>query len=100
MYRGINDLKKGYQPRCNSVKDEKGDLVADSHSIVAKWRNYFSQLFNVHGVKDVGRAEVHTVELLITEPSAAEFELAIDKLTSHKSSGIDQTPAELIKAEG
>ena len=47
-------LRRGYQPRCNIVKDEKGDLVADSHSIVDRWRNYFSQLFNVHGVKDVG----------------------------------------------
>ena len=64
MYRGINDFKKGYQPRCNIVKDEKGDLVADSHSIVARWRNYFSQLFNVHGVKDVGQAEIHTAELI------------------------------------
>ena len=53
LYRGINYFKKGYQPRCNIVKDEKGDLVADSHSIVARWRKYFSQLFNVHGVKDV-----------------------------------------------
>jgi len=60
LYRGINDFKKGYQSRCNIVKDEKGDLVADSHSIVARWRNYFSQLFNVHGVKDVGQAEIHT----------------------------------------
>ena len=32
FYRGINDFKKGYQPRCNIVKDEKVDLVADSHS--------------------------------------------------------------------
>ena len=55
LYRGINDFKKRYQPRCNIVKDEKGDLVADSHSIVDRWRNYFSQLFNVHGVKDVGQ---------------------------------------------
>ena len=60
LYRGINDFKKGYQPRCNIVKDEKGDLVADSHGIVARWRTYFSQLFNVHGVKDVGQAEIHT----------------------------------------
>ena len=48
LYRGIYDFKKGYQPRCNIVKDEKGNVVADSHSIVARWRNYFSQLFNVH----------------------------------------------------
>jgi len=36
LYRGINDFKKGYQPRCNIVKDEKGNLVADSHSIAAR----------------------------------------------------------------
>jgi len=36
LYRGISDFKKGYQPRCNIVKDGKCDLVADSHSIVAR----------------------------------------------------------------
>ena len=47
LYRGINDMKKGYQPRTKTVKDEKGDLVADSHSIMWRWRNYFSQILNV-----------------------------------------------------
>jgi len=82
------------------VKDEKGDLMADTHSIVARWRNYFSQLINVHGVKDVRQAEIRTAEPLVPEPSAAEVELAIDKVKSHKSPGIDQIPAELIKAGG
>jgi len=44
LYRGISDFKKGYQPRTNIVKDEKGDLVADTYSIVARWRKLFSQL--------------------------------------------------------
>jgi len=103
MYRGINDFKKGYQPRCNKVKDEKGDLVADSHGIVARWKKYFSHLFNVHGFKEVGQAEIHTAEPLVPEvpePSASDVELTIDKLKSHKSPGIDQIPAELIKAGG
>ena len=100
MYRGINDFKKGHQPRCNIVKDEKGDVVADSHSIVDRWRNYFSQLFNVHGVKDVGQTEIHTAEPLVADPNTSEVELAIDKLKSHKSPGIDQIPAELIKVGG
>ena len=52
----------------------------------------------MHGVKDVGRAEVHTAELLVPEPSTAEVELANDKLKRHKLPGIDQIPAELIKA--
>ena len=79
LYRGISDFKKGYQPRCNIVKDGKGDLVADSHGFVARWRKYFSQLFNVHGVMDVGQAEIHTAEPLVPEPSASEVELAINK---------------------
>jgi hypothetical protein len=39
---GINDFKSGHQPGTNVVKDGKGDLVADSHSILARWRNHFS----------------------------------------------------------
>jgi len=54
----------------------------------------------VHGVKDVVQAEIHTAESLVPEPSASEVELAINKLKSHKSPGIDQIPAELITAGG
>jgi hypothetical protein len=32
-YIGINEFKSAYQPRINLVKDENGDLLADSHSI-------------------------------------------------------------------
>ena len=74
--------------------------MADSHSIVARWRNYFSQLFNVHGVKGVGQEEIHTAEPLVPGPSVSEVELTIDKLKSRKSPGIDQISAELIKAGG
>jgi hypothetical protein len=34
LYSGINEFKKGYQPRTNMVKEENGDLLADSHSIL------------------------------------------------------------------
>jgi hypothetical protein len=53
LHRGIGDFKKGYQPTTNIIKDEKVDLVADSHSGLARWRNYFSWLLNVHGVNYV-----------------------------------------------
>jgi hypothetical protein len=36
----------------------------------------------------------------VPEPSAFEFELAIEKVNTHKSLGIDQIQAELIKAGG
>jgi hypothetical protein len=37
LYRGISDFKKGYQPRTNTAKNEKGDLFTDSHSITVFW---------------------------------------------------------------
>ena len=86
MYRGINDFKKGYQPRTNTVKDEKGDLVTDCHSILARWKNHFSQLFNVYGVSEVRQREIQAAEPLVPELSAFEFEIAIEKLkdTNHQ----------------
>jgi hypothetical protein len=59
-----------------------------------------SQLLNVHGVNDVRQREIHTTESLVPEPSAFDFELAIEKLKSHVSPGIDQISAELIKVRG
>ena len=55
---------------------------------------------NVHGVHDVRHTETHTAEPLVPEPSAFEVELAVEKHKSHKSPGIDQIPAELIKEGG
>jgi len=77
LHRGINEFKKGHQPRANKIKDEKGDLVADSHSILGRRGKFFSPLLNVHGVNDVRQTEIHTAEPLVPEPSTYEFELAI-----------------------
>jgi hypothetical protein len=55
-------------------------LVTDFHSILARWRNYFSQLFNVHAVSNVRQTEIHTAEPLVLEPSVFEVEIAIEKL--------------------
>jgi hypothetical protein len=49
-YRGISDFKKGYQPRTNIVKDEKGGVVEDFHIIFTRWRNNFSWPLNIDQV--------------------------------------------------
>jgi hypothetical protein len=64
------------------------------------WRKHFSQLFNVHGVNDIRQTVIHTAEPIAPQPSTFEVEMAIEKLKRHKSPGIEQIQAELMKAEG
>jgi len=96
LYRGINEFK-GYHPKNNIVKDEQHDLVTDSHSISVRWRNRFSQLFNVHGVSDVRQTEMHTEEPIVPEPSALEVEMATEKLKRYKSLDTGQIPVEIVR---
>ena len=46
------------------------------------------------------QTETHTAEPLVPAPSAFEVDLAVEKLKRHKSPGVDQIPAELIKEGG
>jgi hypothetical protein len=96
LYRGINEFKRGYQPRSISVKD---DLLADSH-ILNRRKNNFSQLLNVHRVSDIRQVEVHTAEPLVSDPTPFEVEIAVTKLKRYKSPGSDQIPAEPIEPGG
>jgi hypothetical protein len=41
LYRGLNEFKRVYQYRSNLVKDENGDLFADFHTILNRWKNTF-----------------------------------------------------------
>jgi hypothetical protein len=82
------------------VKDENGDLLADSHNILNKWKGNFSQLVNVHRIINVRQIGIQTDDPLITHPNTFEVEMAIGNLKSYKSSGSNQIPRELIKAEG
>jgi hypothetical protein len=52
---------------------------------------------NVHGVDGVRQTEKHTDEQLETDLNTFEVEWAIKKIKSHRSPGIDQNKAELVK---
>ena len=87
--RSNSDFKAGYQPRFNIVRCEKGGLVADCHSILVRWRNHFSQMFNVHGVSAVRQTEIHATEPPVPNPSAFQNEMDNDKIKRHREPGID-----------
>jgi hypothetical protein len=59
------EFRRDYELRNNLVKDENGDLLADSHKTLNRWKNYFPQLLNVHNVRDVRQIEEYTAEQLV-----------------------------------
>jgi hypothetical protein len=81
------------------VKDENADLLADSHSVLNRWKTYFSQLLNVY-VSEVRQIDVHMPDPLVPGPGRPEVEIAIAKLKKYKSTGSDEILTELIQAGG
>jgi len=52
----------------------------------------------VHGVNNVSRTEMHTVEPSLPECSFVDIHIAAEKFKRYKSSGIGQIPTQLIDA--
>jgi len=52
------------------AKGDYGDLLAHSHNILNRWKIYFCQLLNVHGINDVRQTEICTVKPVVPEPSS------------------------------
>jgi hypothetical protein len=57
---------------------------------MTRWKNYFSQLLNVHRVSDIRQIKMHTVEQLVPDPSPFDVEIVIAKLKRYKSPGSHQ----------
>jgi hypothetical protein len=59
------------------MKEENGDLLADSNNILNRWKNYFSKLLNAHIVSDVRQIEIHIAEPSVHDPSPFEVKIAM-----------------------
>jgi hypothetical protein len=59
LHTGVRNCKKDYQPRTNTVRDQKSGLFADPRSILARSMNRFHHLLNVRWVKEVKQTEKH-----------------------------------------
>jgi hypothetical protein len=65
---------------CNLVKDESGELLADSHNFLNRCKYYFCQVLNEHDLNDAGKKEMHTANPLVPESESFDVELGIEKL--------------------
>jgi hypothetical protein len=65
LYRGMNEFKRCYQNRNNLVKDENGDLLADSHNMLSRWKESITVPVHKKGDKTDCK-KYHGISLLLT----------------------------------
>jgi len=79
LYRGIKELKEGYQHSTNLVRNRKGKSYVHSHIVVNRRKNYLFQLLNVFCVNDISRLKYIELGKL-----CVEVEIAIEKVRRYK----------------
>ena len=63
LYRGINEIEKGYSCITKLVKDMNDDLLGDLHRISVMLKNHLCQLLKVHEVNGDRETETQPLKL-------------------------------------
>ena len=100
-YQIVNELTKKKDKIIVNVHDKDGKCITDKTEVLKRWTEYCSELYTHNAEGDIS-------VLIVNEPSnqdnfpilESEVEAAIHALKMGKSAGIDNIPAELIKAGG
>jgi hypothetical protein len=71
-----------------SKKLKNSDLLADSHNILNRQKNFICQILNAHDVNDVRQTGTHTAKPLVPDLSSFEDETAIERLKTYKPSDV------------
>ena len=100
-------LKKIYGHRANvitAVKNKEGGLILENEEIVARWKEHFEELLNLHAEIDDTVLEnlnpVPTMHELENEITMEELDEALKSMSNEKSAGFDGIPAEIYKNIG
>lgn len=77
-----------------------GYLIADFHSNLNRWKNYFCHILNVLGIDYVRLTEIHTAELLVSKFLLYRLSLNSWKGGMYSSPDTDHIPTEFIQTVG
>ena len=106
IFEKIKTVKnRVFQPKQLAIKDHQGATLTDPDKIIDRWKEYGEKLFDSpfrFKLPPPPPLLPPPQEDIVTEPLPlrSEVEYALKKLKSNKPPGLDNIPAELIKAGG
>ena len=98
-YQLVKDLTSEKQGRSSTIQDKTGKCLTEEKEILSRWTEYCSELYNYEScgdytVLDCSQSPEENLQPIFRE----EVEIAVASLK--KSAGVDNIPAELVKACG
>ena len=100
-YQLVKDLTTEKQGRSNTIQDKAGKSLTENRDILNRWTEYCSELYNQETSGDQAVLNVPLTTTEVDHPILREeVEAAVKALKKGKSAGVDNIPAELVKAGG
>ncbi|KAL4152688.1 hypothetical protein QTP88_000521 [Uroleucon formosanum] len=100
FFKQTKELKTGYNPRTEIMKEENGELVTEGEEIAKQFGKVFEELLNPQTHQDHTQIEYYTAEPEDVEPTDDEVRMIINTLKNNKSPGEDGLASELLKYGG
>ncbi|XP_055839098.1 uncharacterized protein LOC129907077 [Episyrphus balteatus] len=101
FYQKVKRTSQGYKPRTEVCKDQQGNIVVETQTMLRIWKDHFCNLYN--GDDEANPAQRQIAPFNIDDegqhfrpPDLGEVKAVISKLKSNKTAGA----AELFKAPG
>ena len=97
----MKDLTTAKQGKATTVQDRSGKSLTEERQILNRWTEYCSELYNYKAYGDPSVLNCPQTDTEGDNPILRrEVEAAVQSLKKGKSAGVDNIPAELVKAGG
>ena len=95
LFKKIRDTKGIFHAKMGLIKYRNGMDLTEAEDIKKRWQEYIEELYK----KDLHNPDDHNGVITHPEPDILECEVkwALGSITSHKASGGDGIPVELIQ---
>ena len=104
LYQKIKEIAGKVELKISTVKDKNGVTIEDDEKKKQRWKEYFSELYNVQSPVDrsvLGELSANnTTEDEMPDFLIQEVRSAVATLKPRKAPGIDGISAELLQAGG
>ena len=104
LYKITKMMSGKFTNTSNVVKDRNGNILSKESDIMNRWAEHFRSVLNRGDPTqppaiDIDNNNIEELDISVEEISAEEIQAAIRKLKNNKAAGVDNIPAELLKAD-